>query len=77
MKESSALVRRLNKSTRQAIDNRISLNITNLDGDMIQIVGFYDEYLANNHELSTQLGIILFLADREGSLVPINFKSYK
>ncbi len=72
-----ALIRRLNKATKYAVDNRISLKIPRLDMDSLRIVGSSDASLANNYDLSTQLGHICFLADNDGNVVPIDFKSYK
>lgn len=76
MKQSSDIVQRLNKSIKHAIYNRISFKIPNLDGYTIRIVGFYDSYFENNHDLSTQLWNILFLADRECKSVLFKLKSY-
>ena len=73
--EKSLLVRRLNKATKNATCNRISLKIPKLDNDSLRVVGFADASLANNHDLLTQLGHISFLADGFGNSVPIQFKS--
>ena len=59
------------------IDNRISLRIPKLNKDTLRVIGFADSSFANNADLSTQLGYVLFLGDDTGSVVPISFKSYK
>ncbi len=75
--EKSKLVRQLNKATKYAVDNRISLKIPKLDRDSLRVVVFADASFANNHDLSTQLGHICFLSDWFGNSVPNDFKSYK
>lgn len=42
----------------------------------IRIIGFSDASFANNADLSTQLGHIFFLTDRDGTSVSIKLKSY-
>lgn len=54
--DKSAFVRRLNKSTKCAVDNRVSLKIPALDVDSLRVVGFADSLFANNHDISTQPG---------------------
>ncbi len=67
--EKSQLVRQLNKATKYAVDNRISLKIPKLDPYSLCVVGFADASFANNHHMSTQLGHICFLSDRYGNSV--------
>lgn len=45
--------------------------------DTVKVVGFADASFANNHDLSTQLGHIVFLCDSTGNAAPIALKSYK
>ena len=71
------LIRRLNKAVRYAVDNRIKLKISKLDMSSLKVIGFSDASLANNHDLSLQLGHIVFLGDENGDVVPISFNSYK
>ena len=73
--EQPTLVRRLNRATRYAVDNRVSLKISTLEQKSPRVVGFADASFANNHDLSTQLGHICFLVDDQGRSVPISFKS--
>ncbi len=74
-KEPKLFIRRLNKATKYAVDSRFSLKIPKLDKDSLRVVGFSDASFASNHDLSTQLGHICFLADENGNSVPIDFKS--
>lgn len=71
------IIKRLNKSIAYAIKSRTTLKVRKLRKDSLRIVGFSDASFANNHDFSTQLGYILFLADDSSSVVPILFKSYK
>ncbi len=45
--------------------------------DSLGIVDFSDTSFAKNHDLCTQPAHIFFLADKDGNLMPIIFKSYK
>lgn len=40
-------------------------------------MGFSDAYFANNEDIRSQLGHIVFLADSDGNCAPIGFKSYE
>ncbi len=44
---------------------------------MLQAVGFSDASFANDYDLTSQLGHIVFITDGEGNAAPIQFKSYK
>ena len=70
-------IRRLNKEIKFAFDNAIAIRIPKLDPNSMKVVGFSDASFANNHDLSTQLGHIIFLFDGNNNSVPISFKSYK
>lgn len=70
-------IRYLNTAFKFAIDNPVSLAILRLDLESLRVLGFSDSSFANNHDLSTQLGHIIFLADGNGTAVAIHFKSYK
>lgn len=76
-KEKTAIIRRLKRATRYAVDIRASLLIPKLDADTPRLVGFADPSFAKSRDLSTQLGHICILADAAGRSVPISFKSYK
>ena len=76
-REGATELRRLNKATKYAIDNRVAIKISRLDKDPIRVVGFSDASFAKNCDLSAQLGHICFLVDKHANGVPIDFKSYK
>lgn len=76
-KDSSSEIRRLNRATRYAIDNRLAVLTQRLDKNSLRITGFSDSSLANNHDLSTQCGHIVLLGDLSDKVIPISFKSYK
>ncbi len=60
-----------------AVDNPVSLKFPKLDLETLQVVGFSDASFANNYDLTSQLGHIVFITDGEGNAAPIHFKSYK
>lgn len=69
-KEIPSLIRRLNKATNYAV------KIPALDHDSVRVVGFADASFANNLYLSSQLGHIFFLVDKDNRAAPVSFKSY-
>ena len=71
------IIRHLNKATRYATYHCVSLKIHTLDQGLNHVVGFADASVANNHELSTQLGHICSLADGHSRFVSITFRSTK
>ena len=70
-------VRRLNKAVRYAKREHVSLVAKRLQLDTLRVIGFSDASFANNMDLTTQLGYIVFLGDGNSSVIPIYFKSYK
>jgi len=76
-KERTAIIRRLNKAIHFAVNNPLALRLPKLDMETLKVVGFADASFANNHDLSTQLGHIVFLCDAKGNAAPIAFRSYK
>lgn len=75
--EKTKRIRSLNKATRYATENRIALKNPKFDTETLRLVGFSNASFVNNAHPSTKLGHICFLADEQGSSVPIDFKSYK
>lgn len=75
--ERSATTRQLNKVASYAVHNAAALPISKLDLKTLHIVGIGSSSLANNSDLSTQLGLVIFLRGATGSFVPIDFLSYK
>ena len=65
------IVKRLNKIIKLAINNRSSLKIRKLKKQSIRIIEFSDSSFANNADLSSQLGHIVFLGDESDNVVPI------
>lgn len=76
-KDRSSIIRRLNKAVTYAVDNKLSLKIPKLDRNKLRVIGFSDSSFANNADISSQIGHVVFLADDRDSVVPISFKSYK
>lgn len=68
---------RINRATSCAIKNHTSLLLPKLDIKTLRVIGFSDSSFANNHDLSSQIGYIVFLGDSSGMVAPIQFKSYK
>ena len=71
------VVRCLNKAVKFAKKHQLSLVVKKLDRASLRIIGYSDASFANNDDLTTQLGYILFLGDKFGNVVPTYFKSYK
>lgn len=74
---SQAHRKRLNNAIRHAHGNIAHLKFPKLDLDSIRVVGYSDAAFANNHDLKSQLGRIIFLIDDSNHAIPIVFKSYK
>lgn len=73
----ASIKRRLNKAVKYAVDNLVPLRIIKLQKDTLKVIDFSDSSFANNEDLSSQLGHIVFLGDSTSTLVRIHFKSYK
>eukprot|EP00171_Calliarthron_tuberculosum_P003124 IDg3124t1 len=67
----------MNKAVSFARNNRVSLKFLSLISKSIRVVCYSDSSFANNHDLSTQLGVIVLQADDSGSSVSIHFKYCK
>ena len=66
-----AYVEKLNAAVQDAHDNAASLRFQKLDLTTIRLVGFSDAAYANNHDLTSQLGRILFITDNNNKCIPI------
>ncbi len=75
--EKSGCIRRLNKAARFALKHSLIISISKLDIRSLKVVGYYDSSFANNIDLSTKLGYIMFLVDAGDRSVPMAFRSYK
>lgn len=69
-------IKRLNRAVRYEVNHRVPMAIPKLNKDSVRVVGFSDTSFANNCDLSTQLGYIIFLADVYSYSAPMIFKSY-
>lgn len=76
-KNPATYILRINRATAYAINNHTTLHIPPLDIDTLKVIGFSDGSFANNADLTSQLGYIIFLGDNTGRVAPIQFKSYK
>ena len=72
----SAHLQRLNAAIRYNISNAACLKFPQLDSSSVKIVGHSDSDFANNFDLSSQLGYIILLLDKNNAAIPISFKSY-
>ena len=75
--ERSKHIRILNKAVRHAKREHNAITIKKLDVHNFRLIGFSDASFANNADLSTQLGYVLFLGDSSNRVIPLYFKSYK
>ena len=75
--DAQAHLRRLNAAIRYAHSNPAHLKFPKLDYSSLHIIGYSDAAFANNHDLSSQLGRIILLTDKNKAAIPISFKSYK
>ena len=73
--DSKEIIKRANRVLKYAKDNIVSVKFPSLDVETIQLVGFSDASFAGNHDHTSQLGNIVFIADKTGSAIPIHFKS--
>ena len=76
-KDAMTCVKKLNAAGRYGHDNAASLQFQKLDRTNIRFAKFSDAAHASNHDLTSQLGRILFIMDNSNKSVPILFKSYK
>ena len=72
-----AHVQRLNAAIRYAINNIACIKFPQLDQSSVKLIGYSDAAFANNFDLSSQLGYIILLTDKNNAAIPISFKSYK
>ena len=74
----SANLQRLNFAIRYATNNVACLKFPKLDSPSIKIIGYSDAAIAtNNFDLSSELGYIILLMDKNNAAIPVSFKSYK
>ena len=66
-----------NKAVQVACEHQVTIKFPKLDLDTLCIIGISDASFANNMDLTSQLGFLLFLADANDRVIPLVFKSYK
>ena len=71
------VVRRINQTVIYAEGNTASLRFPKLDLKTLHVLGISDASFASNHDATSQLGFLCFLADGTGQSIPVYFKSYK
>ena len=74
--DATAHIKRLDTIVRYAHEIIASLPFPKLDLHSIRIVGYSDAAFANNHDDTSQLGLIILLVDDGNAAVLIKFKSY-
>ena len=70
-------LQRLNDAIRYATNNVACLKFPQLDLPSVKIIGCSDAAFAYNFDLSSQLGYILLLTDKNNAGILVSFKSYK
>jgi hypothetical protein len=55
----------------------IPLQLPKLDPDSLHLTVYSDASFSNNHDLSSQLGNIVFLSDKTGACSPLHYSSHK
>ena len=71
------IIKQANKAVKAACENKITIRFPKLDMETLRIVGISDASFANNRDLTSQLGFIIFLSDTNDRVIPLLFKSYK
>ncbi len=64
------IIKRINRVMTYAVDSHVSLKFPKLDLQTLQVVGFSDASFANNYDLTSQLGHIVFITMARGTLRP-------
>ena len=70
-------IKLLNSTIRYTVSHPTTLKFRRLDLRSLRLIGYSDAAFANNADLSSQLGRIVFLSDKHDNASPIVFKSYK
>ena len=75
--ERKDIVKRANRVVSYAMDNPVTISFPQLDLDSVKVIGYSDASFANNRDLSSQLGYVVFMVDDQNHAIPIVYKSYK
>lgn len=67
-------IQRLNSAVRYATNNLAHLKLPKIQHRILRIAGYSDAALANNHNLTWQLGRIIFVIDSTSTEILILFK---
>ena len=70
-------IKQANKTVKAAFEHNVTIKFPTLDLQTLRIIGISDASFANNRDLTSQLGFLLFLTDETDSVIPLIFKSYK
>ena len=73
----SKYIKRLNEAITYALKYPTQLCYPKLNACAVRLIDYSNAALANNEDLTSQLGRILFLMDTDENASPIAFKSYK
>lgn len=71
------IVKRINKLIIYAKKNNVCIRFVKLDPSSFEIIGFSDASFAGTRDFTSQLGYIIFVSDKSGSVIPMLYKSYK
>ena len=71
------IVKMLNNTMRHIIEHPLCISFPPIDLQTSRIIRFSDAAFANNHDLTSQLGRLVMLADKINRINMISFKSYK
>lgn len=73
----TSTIKQANKAVKMAHQHQVGIKFPRLDIETLHILGISDASFANNKDLTSQLGFLVFLADGNDSVIPLCFKSYK
>ena len=71
------VVKRTNRIIAYAKDNTVSIKFSKLELSSLRVIGVSDASFAGNHDSSSHLGYLVFIADANDNVIPIYFKLYK
>ena len=67
----------LNNTVRHIQNHPLSLRFPKLDTSSVRICGFSDAAFANNRDLTSQLGMVILLCDKQSNCALIHYSSWK
>lgn len=72
-----SIIKQANKVVKMDHEHQATLRFPKLDLDTLRIIWISDASFANNRDLTSQLGYLVFLADGNDRIVSLCLKSYK